>query len=220
MDPIKFDWLGLHLQEPMAILMNCLIALFCFYAYFRLRKWDNEANYWWRLFYLVFGISTFFGALGHAFFLYFDVYGKFPCWILGCLANVCAARGMLAFKPFVHPTKTAVLVIWLKSALLLILALVTKKFVFVSIDAIVTYLAYTGVFAYLLMKRGIPEMKLMVTGVLILLPSAFIFLLKINVHRWLNKDDLSHVLMLICIYCFYRGINAWGKRSAQPTKHV
>ncbi|MBI3240545.1 MAG: hypothetical protein HYZ43_17155 [Flavobacteriia bacterium] len=68
MDLIKFEWLGLHLQEPMAIIMNGLISLFCFFAFFRLRKWGSEANYWWRMFYLIFGISTFFGALGHAFF--------------------------------------------------------------------------------------------------------------------------------------------------------
>jgi hypothetical protein len=219
MDPIKFDLLGLHLQEPMAVITNGMISFFCFISYFRLRKWDNEANYWWRMFYLIFGISTFFGALGHAFFLYFGVFGKFPCWITGCLANVCAARGMLAFETSV-PKKSAIILIWVKSGVLLALALITQKFVFVAIDAILTYIAYTGVYAWELTKRGIAEMKFMVIGVIILLPSAFIFLLKLNPHRWLNKDDLSHLLMLTCIYFFYRGMMAWGSRSAQQLKNV
>jgi hypothetical protein len=220
MDPIQFDWFGLHLQEPMAVVTNGMIALFCFFAFFRLRHWDNEANYWWRLFYLTFGFSTFFGAFGHAFFQYWGMYGKFPCWTLGCLANVFAARGMLAFAPYVFPRKEAILVIWLKSAVLLAVAIITQKFLFVAIDAILTYIAYTGVFAQLLVKKGAREMKFMVIGVLVLLPSAFIFLLKLNPHRWLNKDDLSHLLMLGCIYCFYRGMQAWGERAAQQANNV
>jgi hypothetical protein len=220
MDPIKFEWLGLHLQEPMAVVTNGMLSLFSLYAYLKLRKWDSEANYWWRLFYLIFGVSTFFGALGHAFFLYFGVFGKFPCWILGCLANVCAARGMLAFAPFVHPKRSAVVLIWVKSAVLLVMALISQKFLFVAIDAILTYIAYTGAFAFILTTRGVAEMKFMVMGVIILVPSAFIFLLKLNPHRWLNKDDLSHLLMLTCIYCFYKGMMAWGSRSDQQLKNV
>ena len=219
MDLIKFEWLGLHLQEPMAIIMNGLISLFCFFAFFRLRKWGSEANYWWRMFYLIFGISTFFGALGHAFFQYFDVYGKFPCWITGCVANVCAAKGMLSF-PHTKPMKYATQLAIAKSAVLLVLALITQKFVFVAIDAIITYIAYTGVFAQLLAKRGLGEMKFMVIGVAVLIPSAFIFLLKLNPHRWMNKDDVSHILMLFCIYCFYLGMKSWGIRSSNKPENV
>ncbi|MBI3240546.1 MAG: hypothetical protein HYZ43_17160 [Flavobacteriia bacterium] len=107
-----------------------------------------------------------------------------------------------------------------KSAILLVLALITQKFVFVAIDAIITYIAYTGVFAQLLAKRGLGEMKFMVIGVAVLIPSAFIFLLKLNPHRWMNKDDVSHILMLFCIYCFYLGMKSWGIRSSNKPENV
>lgn len=220
MNPIEFDWLGLRLQEPMAIVTNGLISVFCFFAWLRLRRWKSKANYWWRLFFLTFGISTFFGAFGHAFFQYTGMYGKFPSWTMGCVANVSAAYGMLSFEGFARPTKTAYTAIWMKSLTLLILAIVTQKFVFVAVDAILTYIAYTGVFAYQLSKRGMEEMKFMVMGVIILLPSAFIFLMKLNPHRWLNKDDLSHLLMLGCIYCFYLAMKLWGMRRDNATQHV
>lgn len=213
---IKFDFLGLHLQEPMAIAMNLLISLFCFYAFFRLKKWNDKANIYWQRFYLTFGISTFFGAMGHAFYEYFGVVGKYPCWILGCVANCYAAIGMLRFKGYTKPQPLSVFLIILKSFVLLVLAIVTSKFIFVAIDAILTYIIYTGVFGVILIKRGAIGLKWIVLGVLVLIPSAFIFIFKVNIHRWLNKDDLSHVLMLACIYFFYIGMKTWGKHISIP----
>lgn len=218
---IQFDWLGLHLQEPMAIITNLMLSVFCFFAYQRLRKGsDTKANYWWRLFYLFFGWSTFFGALGHGLFLYTGIYGKFPCWTLGCLANIFAAKGMLSFQGYSRLTKFTEIAIWSKSLGLLLLAILTQKFIFVAIDAIITYLSFTGAFAFVLIKRGLREMRYMIIGVLILIPSAFIFILKINPHRWLNKDDLSHVLMLGCIVFFYLGMKAWNNRESVELNNV
>lgn len=219
-DKIFFEWMGLHLQEPMALITNWMIAAFCFYAWFHLRKWTDKGNYWWSMFFLTFGISTVFGGLGHLFFQYTDVYGKFPCWTFGTVANICAAIGILELKPFSDPKGYAKWLAITKSIILLVLAIVTQKFIFIAVDAILTYIAYTGVYAFLLKNRGLNEMKMMVIGVFVLLPSAFIFIGKINVHRWLNKDDLSHLLMLGCIIFFYRSMNAWGARISQTASHV
>jgi len=220
-EPIKFDWLGIHFQEPMAIIMNLLISLFCFFAFFQMKKMRNDrAIYWWKLFFLYFGISTFFGALGHGFFMYSGVPGKFPCWILGCVANVFASKGMLSFTGYENKSKPVNVFVWSKSLILLTAALISQKFIFVTLDAIITYLTFTGGYAIALINRGLKEMKFMVIGVLVLIPSAFIFLLKINPHRWLNKDDLSHVLMLGCISCFYLGMRAWNNRVIPETNNV
>lgn len=219
---IQFEFLGLHLQEPMALILNWLIAAFCFFAFSQLGKYRSEANFYWRLFYLTFGISTVFGGLGHVFFQYTGFPGKYPCWILGCLANAFAAMGMLSFKGISTPKKIAFQFIWIKFILLCSASLLTNKFIFTAIDAIITYIGYTGVYAYILMKRTEKAafLKNMIIAVLILTPSSFIFILKINVHQWLNKDDLSHILMIITIYYFYRGLKQWGKQQALQTEHV
>jgi hypothetical protein len=203
----------------MAIVTNGIISLFCFYAFFQLKDFTDEANYYWKRFFIIFGISTFFGLLGHALFQYFDIPGKIPSWTLGCLSNVMAALGMLHFKGYSRIRKSAVPIVWLKSGILLVLSLVFMKFVFVAVDAILTYIVYTGLYAYELKKRGIPELKWMVIGVLIMFPSAFIFLMKINVHRWLNKDDLSHLLMLTGIVFFFRSMKKWGINSEMKLQH-
>lgn len=214
MEIIYFKLFGLHLQEPMALITNWLISSFCFFAFFKLRKFKSDANYYWRMFYLSFGVSTFFGGLGHIFFQYTGMYGKFPSWTFGTLSNCFAALGMLSFKSFSFPSNYAKWIVWSKAVIMLSLAIITKKFVFVAIDAIITYIGYTGIYAYYMLKnRNAKFLRLIIVAVLVLLPSAFIFLLKLNLNRWLNKDDLSHLLMLGCIYFFYLGLKEWGRNE-------
>ena len=90
-----------------------------------------------------------------------------------------------------------------------------------AVDAIVTYIGYTGVYAYILMKRTEKAafLKNMIIAVVVLTPSAFIFGLKINIHQWLNKDDLSHLLMIVTIYYFYRGLKEWGEQTTLQAEH-
>lgn len=218
---IQFDFLGLHLQEPMALLLNWIIAGVCFFAFSKLGAYKNTANFYWRAFYLTFGISTVFGGLGHLFFQYTGFFGKYPSWIFGCIANGFAAMGMLNFKGISAPKNYAYHLVWIKSIGFCVASIITQKFIFVAVDAILTYIGYTGVYACALMKREVRAkfLKYMITGVLILFPSAFIFIFKLNVHQWLNKDDLSHILMLIAIYYFYLGLKEWG-RTESPVEYV
>jgi hypothetical protein len=49
-------------------------------------------------------------------------------------------------------------------------------------------------------------MRFIVYGTLVLIPSAFIFILDINLHVFFNRDDFSHVLILISSLLFYRAV--------------
>jgi hypothetical protein len=42
--------------------------------------------------------------------------------------------------------------------------------------------------------------------VLAMLPAAFVFLMKINLHPWMDKNDVSHILLSIGNVFFYVGI--------------
>ena len=96
--------------------------------------------------------------------------------------------------------------------MLLSLALFLQKFVFVAIDAILTYVLYSGFIAWRISIGEKKEMKFFVYGMWVLFPSAFIFLMNINLHRFFNRDDFSHVLMLFCIMIFYVGIKQSNRK--------
>jgi hypothetical protein len=49
-----------------------------------------------------------------------------------------------------------------------------------------------------------PQFKFFWVAALILLPNAFIQSQKINIHQWFDRNDFSHVLLLLslCLYYF------------------
>lgn len=205
---IPFQLLGLSLQEPMALISNWSISAFAFFAFFQLKNAEGEFHRIWRIFFLLLGVSTFFGGLGHVFYQYTGIYGKMPSWTFGVLAGYAASRAMFTYFERPNLRKIAENVVLIESALVLVLALSFKSFLFVAVDAILTYLIACGMLAINFYRRGIQGMQWIAIGVIILIPSAFIFLLKINLHRFLNRDDLSHWLMLTCIVFFYMGIRS------------
>lgn len=203
---VKFTLGGFILQEPMALITNWVIFLFCLFVFLATPWQQSYPSERFKKFYLYLGISMFFGGLGHLFFYYTGFYGKYPSWILATVAGFHVGKAILYYWRNSGSYKFLNHFLWVKSILLLSLGLATQKFIFIAVDSIFTYLFYCGFLAWMLWKKQKEEMKYMVFGVLALLPSAFIFLMNINLHRYLNRDDLSHVLMLLCIVLFYQGI--------------
>lgn len=202
-DVIKFELAGFTLQEPMALVTNWMMSGFCLYAFFKLRNANTAELIWWKRFFIVFTISSFFGGTGHLFFQYNGIPGKFPNWITGIISGYCAGRAVLTHFSETNTKKRLHLFLIVKAIVLLSLAIVLRKFIFIAVDAIITYVMFCGIIGYNLTKKGLSDLKYLYYGVIICLPSVFIFLLKLSPHKWLNKDDLSHLLMLGCLYCFY-----------------
>lgn len=203
---IEFKMMGLTLQEPMALITNWILATFSFFAYYQLKNGMSQFQDLWKKFYLTLGISMFFGGMGHLFYQYTGIPGKFPSWILGIAAGIFASLAMISLIKKENVRYILKVVLFIKSFVLLNAAIYTYNFFFVAIDTSLTYLFYCGYLAIKLHKKNWEGIKFMYLGVLILLPSALIFGLRINLHRWLNKDDLSHLLMLGCIVFFFIGV--------------
>jgi hypothetical protein len=205
---IEFKIGDLMLQEPMALITNWMMSLFSLYAYFKLRETDVREVVLWRKFFFIFAISTFFGGLGHLFFQQFGIPGKYPNWITGILAGYFAGLSMLLNLEESRGKLFLKLFLFIKGVLLAFFAIYLQEFIFIAIDAILTYIIYCGIIGYKLTKSKSLDFKYMYFGVLVCVPSVFIFLLKLNPHKWLNKDDLSHLLMLFCLIFFYLGAKA------------
>ena len=203
---IKFELYGLTLQEPMALAANWLMSIFCLYAFFKIRKGKGIDMLWWQRFFISFSIAAFLGGTGHLFFHYLGIPGKFPNWIFTILSGFCAGFAMLVNYPNEVQKKKLRIFILVKGFILLLLAIIFEKFLFIAIDSILTYVIFCGIIARIIHNLGSTEMRFMYYGVLFCAPSVFIFFLKINLHRFLNKDDLSHLLMLGCLMFFYRSI--------------
>lgn len=208
---LPFELFGWCLQEPMALVTNWLIAITSFTIFFRMKPPYSKFSRHWRYFYLFFGISTFFGGLGHVFFNYFDTPGKFPCWFFGVISSYHASKAMISVNMITKSFQTKItFFLIVKMFLLGGLAMYFESFLIIMMDAIITYLFFCMGFGIYYWKKGYSNFKYTVYAILILLPSIFIFTLKVNPHVWFNKDDLSHVLMAFTIIFFYLGVRGYG----------
>ena len=83
-----------------------------------------------------------------------------------------------------------------------------RFFVFLSFDF--SRLRFRGIFLSFLgvvfYRKHAAPFHLFAIGVLAMLPAAVFFLWKINIHPWMDKNDVAHILASIGNVFFYIGI--------------
>jgi hypothetical protein len=82
----------------------------------------------------------------------------------------------------------------------------------IALNTIFGVIISAGILSYQFSKKE-QAFKTIFLGVIIMLPSAFVFLLKINIHPWFDKNDLSHTLLTIGIVFFYFGVEKVKNKS-------
>jgi hypothetical protein len=228
-DKIQFVLFGLNLVEPMAFITDTLMASLSIYLAISVGRFKSNHPFYtyWRWFFIIFGYGAFVGGLGHVFLNYWGVVGKFPSWICGPISIYCLEQGMIA----IHPNEKKLNLFKLLSSLKLILVYgifvyicatqpiaerLDLPFLPIAINTIVGTILTAGLLGLYYSKVMTRKFKYFYLGVLVMLPSAFIFLMKINLHQWFDKNDLSHVLMSVGIIYFYLGV----KHNAKDLKNI
>lgn len=219
-DKIQVEVFGLTITEPNGFLTDTIMAvvslILAYYVY--RNKLSTPFLKYWFLFFLIYGISSFSGGLGHAFYSYWGVAGKFFNWISGIYAIYILELAMIKLVQPIEKRKLYEKLAFLKVSLVFIVfgtVCVTQPisenpslaFLPIAFNTILGVILTVGVLGYHYSKLYHPDYKYFYYGVLIMVPSAAIFLGKINPHPWFDKNDLSHVLLTIGIIFFYIGIN-------------
>jgi hypothetical protein len=204
---IEFSLFGLDLLEPMAFVTNMVVVITCMIAYLRTRELTSGYARWWKAFFISFALASFFGALSHVFWNYWWFYGKIPSWFFGVVATTCSAFAMLEVARLQKKVKNLWRSILLVRAMLVLaMAYFFWKFLFVAIDTIVIYISFAGIYGAILWRKGYAHMRYNMLAMVFLIPTGFIFLLKIDLHEWMNREDLSHLLMCVSIFFFSEGV--------------
>ena len=222
--PNNFELFGLNLTDPSDFIYNMVLATTCFLLAYKVRKLGTHTLFYkgWWLFFLYLGISTFYGGFGHVFFNYFNVYGKLLSWIFAPISIYWAEIAMISVhknSKFVKSVKRiflvklilvylAIIVIW---GLVDVLQKPQIPFLPNAINSIVGLLIGVGIASIVYHKTQHKNFRYFYFGILAILPSAFIFLMKINLHKWFTKNDFSHLLMLFGIVFFYFGVEKLHK---------
>lgn len=218
-DKIEIELLGLIIQEPNAVVSDFVMSVVSLVLGFLLiRKGQNsEFVKWWIAFFILFGVSSMLGAFGHGFYYYFGVMGKIPNWLTGVpiiyfieLAMISLITNLKQKKIFKLLALGKMVLVYIVFAWICFAIPLDEKpeipFFPIAFNTIIGVILSAGILGYQFLKKE-PSFKLIVIGVVVMIPSAFVFLMKINPMPYFDKNDLSHVLLTSGIIFFYLGIN-------------
>ena len=223
-DKIQFEFLGLQLQEPIGFAGDVVIFIVSMIIAYKIKQIGTEKPFFkcWYWFFMVFGWGFLAGGFGHLLYYYLGVPGKYGSWYSGVATTFFMERAMISL----HHNKKFIKITHLLSTLKLILGLIgltwivstvdldnnfSKAMLFPTINSTIGVLFSLVYLGTLYSKRIDKSFNYFWISFLVMVPSVFISSLKINLHQWFDKNDLSHVALLIGVIFYYLGIRGYAR---------
>lgn len=218
-EKIHTQLFGLDISEPNVFITDTIMAVVSLVLAVKVYKHFKKTpfiNYWF-LFFLIYGISSFMGGVGHAMFSYWGIAGKFFTWTTGIYSIYLIEMAMISnvsepkkYHLFKNLSLVKLLLVFGIFTIICVTQPISEKpalaFLPVAINTIVGVSISVGLLGVYFTKTIHKNYRYFYYGVLIMVPSSVVFLAKINLHPWFEKNDLSHILLTIGIVYFYIGI--------------
>ena len=212
-EKISFSLFGFELLEPMAFVSNAVVALVCATGAFRAGKLGMSK---WMIFFVAFALASLSGAFSHLFWNYWGFAGKVIPWFFGVVASGFLTVVMIDLFDFRFVTRRLLhFLVVIKGVFVLFMAYTQWNFLFVAVDTILSLFVACGIGTFVLyFKYKRKDLLLMLIGFLVMLPAAFVFLFKLDLHLWLNREDLSHFLIASGLFFFVQGLPQIRNKNA------
>jgi hypothetical protein len=192
-EKIPWDFCGLHLLEPNALLGDFLLFACSLFVFFRLKAHNaNPFVRHWRMFFLFFAFSFILGGLSHALYNYWFVFGRIPAWIIGVIAPFWVEWAMITLwpNPRQHFYNLSV----------------PKGMRFPTLNAVFGLgAALFGLAVYYQITYS-PLFKYFWIGALFYVIGGLVQALKINISPQFDRNDLTHLFLCIGLFINYLGI--------------
>lgn len=230
-EKISFEFCGTTLLEPNAFVGDTFIFLTAFFFAFRIGKFpvkDHFLNYW-KWFYFIFGFGFLVGGFSHLFFNVWGVTGKYIPWYSGIISVSFCEFAMIS----IFPNKKTKIILMYLSLIKLALVLFFASYVYLTTDLTIdlkkglmipTINSVVGLAFSLIILGSYYERKLgkhfkyfWMSGIIIF-PSAVVQVFKINIHPWMDRNDVSHVLLIVSSYLYYLGIKGYVDKMNEDIK--
>ncbi len=213
---------GLRLGEPVIALTSLIMALVCLVAWFRLQKLAivHPELVYFRLFFLLMGISAFLGSVvGHLFLYLLPFAFKVPGWMLGMVALAALAQASIYRNARIGNGVYTQKLSWLNS-----LSLLAASFWLIGAIwfPIVEFHAAFGLFSLILplewslfQKTGNETSRYMLWGIGLLVSAVLFHIGKISLGVWFSFFDFAHLIMCSAFWCFLLGAEATAGTTNQ-----
>lgn len=215
---------GIEVSEPVTTVTDLMVAAICFYAFVQLRGLSsgNAAQRHMAQYFLFLGLGTSLGGLlAHGFHHLFSIYWRIPGWLLSIVGIYFLMLAVLRYgfellHRQYHLAKVGAKVLAGIFTLLLLWQLTVLPVVaFTGVVLLVVIVPINGLLYWQRKDRASVWMLL---GVVSTLLAATAFLGPIDIDKWFNHVDLSHIFMAASAYLFYLG--ALGMADKAPVSEA
>ena len=203
---------GIRIDEPVTTFTDLIVSAVCFYAFYHLNRTPVKNKVHWNLkyYFLSMALATLIGGvIGHGFLYLFSFAWKLPGWLTSMFSIALLERASILYaKPSINP-KTGIFFAWMNIIELTTFVIVTfstLNFFFVEVHSAYGLLIIVTSFNFVVYrKRKSEASKLFLFAVGVSAVSALIFMNEIGISKWFNHFDISHILMSISAFIFYKG---------------
>jgi hypothetical protein len=225
-EKISFDLFGYTFLEPNAFIGDVIIFIVAVYYAVRINKLSHHGAFCknWYWFYVIFGTGFLIGGFSHLLYNSWGVSGKYLPWISGIISAFFLEQAMIS----IYPKKTTKNIYKKLSSYKLIFVLVAAVYTYATVDLsldnkkglmIPTANSVVGLGFGLIALGTYYYNKLdknfryfWISG-LLLFPSAVFQALKINLHPWMDRNDVSHILLVLSLILYFKGIEGYSLRK-------
>lgn len=208
----------IRIDEPINTLTDLIVSAVCFISFYQLTKSNlqGRTQLYFRLYFLLLGLATLLGGIiGHGFLYAFSFAWKLPGWIISMLSVAFIERSSIEHaKSLVMPRVGKVFLVLNVIELITIMSVTiyTLNFEWVEFHSGYGLLAVVLPFhTYTYFKTRDRGSYMILIGVAIACIAALVFMNKISIDKWFNYIDISHTLMAVAAYVFYRGARNLSK---------
>ena len=222
-EKIEFNFCGFDLLEPNSLIGNTILFISAIIISRKVQRLSIESPFFnfWRVFFIAFGCSFFIGGLGHGFYNYWGVVGKYPGWIASIISLYFMERAMLSL---LEHHRRSFFIFLSKIKLIVFLVLELSIFAFIdlkenpqlgllvpSIASAIGFLTCLGYLGWCYAQKIDSSFRFFYWSVVVLIPSAVIQGMKISVVPWFDRSDLSHLLLLLVVLLHWKGVREYAK---------
>lgn len=191
------------------------MAIVCLYAWTRLGKSapNNPEQVYFRLFFLLMGISAAIGSLvGHLFLHLLPFAWKVPGWMLGMMALAALVQASIHRIETVWSDQIIGRITWINRIVLLSASawlIVALWFPIVEIHAAFGLIGLILPLEWVLFRKtGDVGSKYMLYGIGLLVTAVCFHIGKISMGVWFSFFDIAHIIMCAAFWCFLLGAEA------------
>ena len=223
-DKIEWKVFNLDLLEPITFFGDLIIAGFCFYFAYKILKMNTKVLFYnyWRLFFIIFGIVIILGGFGHLLYNYTGAFGKWFGWLGSLISSIFLEMAFISIYPYPKVKKILYVISYVKLVLMFIIELLILSYAEIdknqALGLIVPSINFflgigfcAGYLGYYYQKTISENFIYFWIGFLVLVPTILLQLFKINPHQYFDRNDLSHIIVILSFILFYQGVKKLSK---------